>query len=76
MNFVTSSPVILRNDRFRRDPRQIDEDEELWFNNDDDECDDEDSSHENARMLRFKFQAQFDQYNKKTSEKKSNLGRF
>merc|ERR1719445_1701994 len=38
-------PTILRqaNSRFRRDDRQIDEDEEMWFN-DDEDFDDEGSS--------------------------------
>lgn len=29
-------PSILRNSRYRRDQRQLDEDEEMWFNEDDD----------------------------------------
>ena len=38
-------PTILRqaNSRFRRDDRQLDEDEEMWFN-DDEDFDDEGSS--------------------------------
>jgi len=27
----------LRQSRFRRDPRQLDEDEEIWFNDEDDD---------------------------------------
>jgi len=41
----SSVPGLLRNSgtsRFRRDPRQMDEEEEMWFN-DDDEMDDGDS---------------------------------
>lgn len=29
-------PSILRNSRYRREQRQIDEEEEMWFNEDDD----------------------------------------
>lgn len=30
--FTCSVPSILRNSRYRRDQRQLDEEEELWFN--------------------------------------------
>lgn len=30
--FICSVPSILRNSRYRRDQRQLDEEEELWFN--------------------------------------------
>jgi protein phosphatase-4 regulatory subunit 3 len=33
---VDNVPALLRNNRFRRDPRQVDEEEEMWFNDDDD----------------------------------------
>uniref|UniRef100_A0A0A9XVC8 Serine/threonine-protein phosphatase 4 regulatory subunit 3 n=1 Tax=Lygus hesperus TaxID=30085 RepID=A0A0A9XVC8_LYGHE len=33
---LDSVPSILRNNRFRREPRQLDEEEEMWFNDDDD----------------------------------------
>lgn len=33
---LDSVPSILRNNRFRRDPRQLDEEEEIWYNEDDD----------------------------------------
>lgn len=37
MPLILSVPSILRNStRFRRDPRQLDEDEEIWFNEEDD----------------------------------------
>lgn len=32
----SSVPALLRNNRYRRDPRQLDEEEEMWFNDDDD----------------------------------------
>lgn len=35
--FSYSVPSILRNsNRFRRDPRQLEEEEEIWFNEEDD----------------------------------------
>ncbi|KAL1122653.1 hypothetical protein AAG570_002980 [Ranatra chinensis] len=33
---LDSVPSILRNNRYRRDQRQLDEEEEMWFNEDDD----------------------------------------
>jgi len=32
--------VTVSTGRFRRDPRQIEDEEEIWFNNEDDEFDD------------------------------------
>ncbi|XP_053203973.1 serine/threonine-protein phosphatase 4 regulatory subunit 3A-like isoform X2 [Panonychus citri] len=69
-NSLESSPVIMRNERFRRDPRQLDEDEEIWFNNDEEE----DGMDNNLQgSLSYKLEAEFDQFNKKISEKKSTL---
>lgn len=31
---------MLRNTRFRRDPRQLEEEEEMWFNSEDDDTED------------------------------------
>ena len=39
---------ILRQSRFRRDPRQMDEDEEMWFNEDEDDFDN--SSNADSKM--------------------------
>lgn len=33
---IDGVPSILRNNHFRRDPRQMDDDEEMWFNEDED----------------------------------------
>ncbi|XP_015790026.1 serine/threonine-protein phosphatase 4 regulatory subunit 3A [Tetranychus urticae] len=71
-NSLESSPVILRNERFRRDPRQLDEDEEMWFNNEDEDVDGIDNNLDGS--LSYKLEAEFDQFNKKISERKSNLG--
>ena len=38
-NLFNSVGSILRQSRFRRDPRQMDEDEEMWFNEDEDDFD-------------------------------------
>lgn len=35
-NSLDGVPSILRNSRYRRDQRQVDEEEEMWFNEDDD----------------------------------------
>jgi len=32
IEIIYSVPSILRNSRYRRDQRQLDEEEELWFN--------------------------------------------
>jgi protein phosphatase-4 regulatory subunit 3 len=65
--------VILRSNRFRRDPRQMDEDEEMWFNNDDDEVDEIEPNLNDS--LNYKLDSDFDQFNKKM-EKKATLGNF
>lgn len=41
-HFVPSVPSILRNSRYRRDQRQLEEEEEMWFN-DEEEFDEGDS---------------------------------
>jgi len=38
LSCITS--VTVSTGRFRRDPRQIEDEEEIWFNNEDDEFDD------------------------------------
>lgn len=35
-SICSSVPSILRNSRYRRDQRQLEEEEEMWFNEDDD----------------------------------------
>lgn len=64
----------MRNERFRRDPRQLDEDEEMWFNNEDEDVDGIDNNLDGS--LSYKLEAEFDQFNKKISERKSNLGKI
>lgn len=54
---LDSMPSILRNNRFRRDPRQLDEDEEMWFNDEDDMEDGEPMSD----TLNKKLDDEFDQ---------------
>lgn len=36
----SSVPSILRTTRYRRDPRQLEEEEEIWFNSEDDDAED------------------------------------
>jgi len=51
----------------------MDEDEEMWFNNDDDEVDDMDAKINDS--LNYKLETEFDQFNKKIADRKSNLGK-
>lgn len=37
---LASVPSLLRTPRFRRDPRQLEEEEEIWFNSEDDDAED------------------------------------
>nr|SVE73405.1 EOG090X01QS [Daphnia atkinsoni] len=37
---LDSVPSLLRTTRFRRDPRQLEEEEEIWFNSEEDDADD------------------------------------
>ncbi|CAL1264619.1 unnamed protein product [Larinioides sclopetarius] len=46
---VDNVSLIMRNSRYRRDPRQLEEDEEMWFN-DDDEIEDEEPINENKDL--------------------------
>lgn len=39
----------MRNSRYRRDPRQLDEDEEMWFN-EDDEIEEEETVNEHKDL--------------------------
>lgn len=59
----------MRNNRFRRDPRQLDEDEEMWFNNDDDDVDEMENNLNDS--LTYKLEAEFDQFNKKIADRKT-----
>lgn len=56
---LESMPSILRNARFRRDPRQLEEEEEMWFNEDEDLEDTPDQ----------KLDAEFDQLGKVLDKK-------
>lgn len=51
----------------------MDEDEEMWFNNDEEDVDGMDNNLEGP--LGYKLEAEFDQFNKKISERKSTLGK-
>lgn len=45
-----SCSVTVSTGRFRRDPRQIEDEEEIWFNNEDDEFDDSEAVVPHAGM--------------------------
>lgn len=47
--FYFSVSLIMRNSRYRRDPRQLEEDEEMWFN-DEDEIEDEEPVNEHKDL--------------------------
>ncbi|XP_013771985.1 serine/threonine-protein phosphatase 4 regulatory subunit 3A-like [Limulus polyphemus] len=72
---LESVSAVLRNNRFRRDARQLDEDEEMWFNEEDEM---EDNESMNDSMSR-KLDAEFDQIGKmldkkgRETEEKENL---
>ena len=63
MGFLCSMPSILRNNRFRRDARSMDEDEELWFDQEDD-YDEQDPVMPMTDMLKAKLDNDFDQIGK------------
>lgn len=63
---------VLLSRRFRRDPRDLDDEEEMWFNNEDEECDDCDPGLTDS--LNYKLEQEYDQFNKKALERSKNLG--
>lgn len=58
---VDSVSPLMRSNRYRRDPRQLDEDEEMWFNDDDDDIED---SEPIADTLNRKLDDEFEQIGK------------
>lgn len=62
--------MLRTNNRFRRDPRQMEEDEELWFNNDDEEVDELDQPLSDCYKLEPDFTDQL------PSKKSKPLGNF
>ena len=58
--------------RFRRDPRDLDDEEEMWFNNEEEECDDCEPGLPDS-LSNYKLDQEFEQFNKKAIERK-NLG--
>lgn len=73
-----SMPSILRNNRFRRDERTLDEEEDIYFNQDDD-LDDGESIVPMGEILKNKLDADFDQINRfiesKRAKEQSELGK-
>ena len=64
MNSIFSTPSILRNNRLRRDTRALEEEEEMWFDNDDD-FEDADNILPMADMLKTRVEsAEFDQFDR------------
>ncbi|XP_013414069.1 serine/threonine-protein phosphatase 4 regulatory subunit 3A isoform X2 [Lingula anatina] len=60
---LENTPTILRNNRYRRDARTLEEDEEMWFDQDDD-FEDGDTMKPVSEMLSKKLESDFDQINK------------
>ena len=59
----------MRNNRFRRDARTLEEEEEMWFDQDD-EIEDGDTPTPMSDILKTKLDADFDQINKILENKK------
>ena len=66
-----SVPSILRNSRYRRDPRALEEEEEMWFEGED-EMEEGEAKVPMNDMIKSKFDLDFEQINK-VLEKKGNL---
>ncbi|CAL1537564.1 unnamed protein product [Lymnaea stagnalis] len=69
---------IVRNNRFRRDARAPDEDEEMWFSQDD-ENEENDNAPQVSELLKNKIESDLDHIhklweNKKTKENQSDVG--
>lgn len=70
---LDSVPSILRNNRFRRDARTLEEEEELWFDQDD-ELEEGDALMPMTDSLKSKLDTDFDhQINKILENKRGNL---
>lgn len=63
-------PSILRNNRFRRDARELDEDQEAWFDQDDD-LDDGEAIVPVTDLLNKKIDSDFDQFSKLLENRRS-----
>ena len=61
--FPTSMPSILRNNRFRRDARSMEEEEEMWFDQDED-LDEGEAIVPANDIMKTKIDTDFDQINK------------
>lgn len=67
-------PHVLHNNKYRRDPREMDEEEECWFDREDEEVDDIDPTIDDC----YKFEANFpdDLPSKKLADRKSITGMY
>ncbi len=71
-NNVCSVPSILRNNRFRRDARTLEEEEELWFDQDD-ELEEGDGILPMTDTLKTKLDTDFDHQINKILENKRGI---
>ncbi len=63
ITFASSMQSLVRNNRFRRDARSLEEEEEIWFDQDED-YEEPDSMPPMTDMLRTKIDTDFDQINR------------
>lgn len=63
------APSLVRNNRFRKDPRAVEEDEEMWFDQDD-ESEDWESTQPMSDLLKHKLEADLDNIQKIWEHKK------
>ncbi|XP_005109405.1 serine/threonine-protein phosphatase 4 regulatory subunit 3A [Aplysia californica] len=68
--FESHAASIVRNNRFRRDARAPDEDEEMWFSQDD-ENEDNDSAPQVSELLKSKMESDLDHIHKLWENKKA-----
>lgn len=64
------APSLVRNNRFRKDPRAVEEDEEMWFDQDD-ESEDWESTQPMSDLLKHKLEADLDNIQKIWEHKKA-----
>ena len=62
----------MRGGRFRRDARAPDEDEEIWFNQEDDADEIDDSAPQVSQLLKSKLDSDLDHIHKMWENKKGN----
>ena len=70
--FLSSHATSIRNNRFRRDVRAPDEDEEIWFSQED-ENEENESGPQVSELLKSKLDSDLDHIHKLWESKKGNF---